>query len=1023
MMLGRFTAAVLCMNACVFAFNHPEIEWKSVATRHFRINYYDKTEPAVYAAWKIAEEAYDLLAARYGYVFVEKINLTLADYDDYSNGWAVWTKRNIAVWLPDARFELRGNTTWLRNVISHELAHIMSLEKEKGMQLLSWSFAFDYLSPSAGLSLSEPVPFMTFVPMWFAEGTAQSGSQRMDGDCWDARRDMALRLAALDNRLLTLDEMAHFTHDWIGNELVYNQGYSLVRHLEHAFGKETVSGIWTAARDRKLFGLNFESAFKDCVGVSLETVYAQWRDSVTDAAQARTPSNSRGAIIWANGTLNRLPRVSADGKYVGFLTNHRDDFRRTDLVVLPRSSKRASTRIPYARESWDFHPDGDKVLFVRARKPDRDGSYLNDVFLYSVSTRTETRLTRAARIYDIAVAPDGWTACCVQYREGAFDLAMLSLESGAVETIVAGTAGEPFQGIAYAPGTTGTVVVGRVRAGSSDLLVVDMTTGALAPLVATGAQEESPHWGADNRIYFSADYDGVFDIYSVRPDGTDLQRHTSVRGGAFAPCRTSEGSLIISEYTAAGFRITRHSPGAIPVALPASRACAFAPVPAPRGKVTIRHKEYEPDMLRPVWELASEVAIIDSADALGGVIRGTYVGDIWQDIALTAGTRLTMMRSDALSKRAMYLGAGGAIQPVLTPVDSTQAAANGRSNRVRHATRAYDLARPSYRRHANAGRPGIGPPRLFDGMQLRQNGGSLDSTAGDSSLLVLPLLVPHFGIQSRRWTPTIGLDAQAVLVMVPELVMASPYVEWHVARDVYAGITPQIMIAPVALAMSGSGLLVSCPLWVHWFRTGYHNQDLGYNRADVTELSAILSPQLTPVSTIRYDFQGTPVDTSYENHLWLMTGVEFAHGFGIRRYASLSLRTRNTIYFMGGDLTDPEGELAGGSGTYTSLSAGTEFAFPLVRNINRGRLYADNLYGAVSYDIGLYANSGFLGGPDAGRISSPSADSASAVASHTLGARVNLGFIKRYSFARRMSMGVLWEAAGNDVFVFFKMGI
>ena len=78
-LLFLFSKAALC-------FNHPEIKWKSVVTDHFIIHYNDQTETAVYPTWKIAEEQYATLSDLYDYAAREKINLALADYDDYSNG-------------------------------------------------------------------------------------------------------------------------------------------------------------------------------------------------------------------------------------------------------------------------------------------------------------------------------------------------------------------------------------------------------------------------------------------------------------------------------------------------------------------------------------------------------------------------------------------------------------------------------------------------------------------------------------------------------------------------------------------------------------------------------------------------------------------------------------------------------------------------------------------------------------------------------------------------------------------------
>lgn len=173
---------VLLLSSIAFAFNHPELKWQSVTTSHFIIHYYNRTEPAVYATWKIAEESYAALSELYDYAERDKINIALADYDDYSNGSTDWTNGSIIIWVTDAHFDLRGNNTWLRNVITHELSHIVTLEKKSKMQLFDWTFSLDYESPHAGVSLAEPFATTRFWPGWIAEGAAQLESARRGND-------------------------------------------------------------------------------------------------------------------------------------------------------------------------------------------------------------------------------------------------------------------------------------------------------------------------------------------------------------------------------------------------------------------------------------------------------------------------------------------------------------------------------------------------------------------------------------------------------------------------------------------------------------------------------------------------------------------------------------------------------------------------------------------------------------------------------------------------------------------------
>lgn len=250
--MKKILLIILAFAICSFSYNHPELDWKTVTSKNFSIIYNESTEPALYACWKIAEEAYNKYVRVYKYPEGQKINLILADEDDYSNGLASWTDNTIKIWIPDSRFDLRDMSVWLRDVIYHEVAHIMSMEKNPNMQMLYWVMGGGYYSQDLNVEYMEPIAKFAFMPLWFSEGTAQLRSDELGGDCRDSRREMVLRDAAINKRLLTLDEMGHFTHDMIGNELVYNQGYSFTKYLEANFGKKECHRYGISIRTKNL---------------------------------------------------------------------------------------------------------------------------------------------------------------------------------------------------------------------------------------------------------------------------------------------------------------------------------------------------------------------------------------------------------------------------------------------------------------------------------------------------------------------------------------------------------------------------------------------------------------------------------------------------------------------------------------------------------------------------------------------------------------------------------------------------
>jgi len=93
--------------------------------------------------------------------------------------------------------------------------------------------------------------------------------------------------------------------------------------------------------------------------------------------------------------------------------------------------------------------------------------------------------------------------------------------------------GEPFAGLSFDPNDPQKLVTTRLVNGKAQLFIVDVMQKSISQLSSTKAQEETPFWAGNGRIYFSADYDGIFNIYSIKPDKSDCLRHTNTATGFF----------------------------------------------------------------------------------------------------------------------------------------------------------------------------------------------------------------------------------------------------------------------------------------------------------------------------------------------------------------------------------------------------------------------------------------------------------------------------------------------------------
>ncbi len=1031
------------------AFNHPEIKWRSVSTAHFIINYYDRTEPAVYATWKIAEEAYASLSSLYDYTEKDKIAISLADYDDYANGFASWTNGSILIWVTDIRFDLRGNNTWLNNVVTHELSHIMTLEKTQRKQLLDWVFSFAYTSPGVSVDLSEPFATTRFFPEWVTEGIAQRESERRGNDCWDTKRDMLLRDAVLSNKALSLAEMGHFNHNSTGNELVYNQGFSFIRYIEDKIGIAGITAIFNNGRKGALISDNFYSAFEDQTGRSLDGLYVKWMDSLKAVYKKRIPPNpTQTQTVWNRGFINAMPKISSNGKYWGWLTNDGDDGSRTDLVIAEYGKSEPVMTVEWALTSWDFSADGKRVYFVKSHETSDNGSYFNDLYVADINDKSEKRLTRGARIYDIAACPDNQRLAAVQYGDGAFSIVTMGLDGCCRETVAKGVIGQPFVGLSFSPvksafpapvmaampdgakqdstkanptaplqnSTEETreflLATSKFINGKATLQIIGYASKKVLSIGSGIAQEEYPQWSKDNRIYFDADYDGTFNIYSISNDGSDLRKHTDARIAMTYPFIDNNGKILSAEYSNCAFSIVSTPLTAgTPVSVASKQyGCTYQDLPRPKGEVTIKSRPYEAKLLRSVWELQSALQITDPYGTMGKAIQKTSIDKWFDSTDVTAVTGFAMSRSDALEKKSLTFGImGAAVHSGFVRDSSKDSVGNnfsalGKYNKYEYLSlltgnNKENLAQTTGRSFSKS-LPVA--EYLLRNSRFSQNASSDSGSSAKQSWL--PLLGPSISYLNNKTAVSFGFNANVtVLYFIPYIFQLQTLATWQISRDFYAGIFPSIEVIPIMGFLVPQAML---PVVVAYSTSGYVNTDESYNLADISQVQLALIPESFMYSV------STGIKDSTETRQGSGTTVSLSamHGFGILKYSSIVVSTEDSYTGLSEKLNDPQGLLPGYSNEYYSMNAGVSLVFPLWRQINAGPAYADALYGDIGYDLQVYTNSSTQKEPFSKAFTNSNWDTNHVYVGHVFSAGVKLGFFKSFIFGRLLSARTYWDA-------------
>ncbi|MBN1308379.1 MAG: PD40 domain-containing protein [Chitinispirillaceae bacterium] len=990
------------------AYNHPEIEWQSVTTEHFIINFYDKTEPAVYAAWKISEGAFATLSTLFDYEPRDKITLSLADYDDFSNGYAEWTAANIMIWIPDSRFDLRSNTTWLRNVITHELTHIITLEQKKRMQTVDLSIGLSVSTPDEEYGVAEPFAKISTYPSWVMEGIAQYETELLGNDCFDSRREMVLRGAVLSDRMLSLDEMGDFNHDYWGNELVYNQGYAFTKYIAGKIGLARLRAFFTACAEEPR---DFMHHFSNQTGMSLRALYDTWADSLHTAFTARFAGLTDDAptALSGDGRFNLRPAVSPDGRYCAWLSSGRDDGGRTDLIVTRTGEIRPLYRIPYAHTAHCFSSKSDRIFFIKSRTPNNHGSYLNDLFSLSLSNGERKRLTVDGRIYDVAAVPGEQSLLCIGFRKGAFGLYRCPIDGGPLTELIPGELGAPLVNISVNPENPSIIVMSKIVDGRSRLFRWTEAEKKLEPISPGGAQEESPFWAPEGRIYYSADYDGVFNIYSLLPDGSDLQRHTTTAGGFFSPQIGPAGRIIASHYHTNRFSIVEPAPAADPYTVTGASRCSFSPLPRPQGVVTVKSRPYRPKLRRGIWEVQIDGRLMRN----GSIFTGQEIPSV-DSIGLIVTGGFSNYRSDALQKRQRLVRMLIGVQKIVTGKSASAPDGNDHQKGVPVSFLPSIKAEAPSRfteRTAPAGlRTSLTRPatELFFINHYRQQQASGDQS--DSSATEPPFYfaaLPTLAFENRYGVPTIGVEisTEMAMMLLPRYISVAPYIEFQLAREWFCGAAATLMSMP----FSGYPFFCSMPFYLVWSHTGYINEDLYYNMADYTEFHFAAGPRFLPGSIISFENDST--DTIMPVVGGWMAQIDLFHGIPLFKYGSLQLRSSTVATYHGERTLDDrlfstdgteDRLLDGMSNSYLLSVNGLMLVFPIVRTINRGsRNYFDALYGHAGYRLFTYANSGFFDRPPENRhrlFSDPGYRQESVFLDHALSAGIELGRCKSHLF-------------------------
>ncbi len=591
----------------------PKQQWQSRESAHFLIHYPQSLDATAQHALAIAERVHEELLPFFQQAPRDKTQMVLVDDFDFSNGWATplpFSQMRIFASPPDEVSGLEQMDEWLHGLIRHEYVHVLHLNQSRG-------------APALGLNIFGRQPWFfphLFTPALFSEGLAvylESDAKLGYGRLTGSYLPMQMR-AELQQQPDALNEVVIPLRDWPTSKS-YLYGAYFWQYVAQSYGQDRIA-LYVQAYSRRLlpyflqdrtarqvFGKSFTEMWPDFL-VWLEQ---KWPKAVADDSGQDLLAVLNGEQVMASSATG-LWQVRSNGEDRGYLGLWQQDAQgwhfHKKIAVKPSVT------------SMDVSALG-QVLISRA-VTHADGRVWNDLFLWPQQGGWQ-RLTVAGR-WRFARFLNETTLIASRKVQGVSELARLGL--GGQEEILWRSQETVLGDFAISPDGQSLVASIKLPQQGWDLVRFDLASRTWQPLTQTKAVEHQVQFIDNNTVLFSADYQGVYNLYRLDLNRQQLSALTNRHTGAFGPYEVA-GKLFYQEYSAEGFRLKVQESTVLRQEDLAQYAGQYDYPPSVTGEVPSTKSAYSPwASLRPhawwpLWyvdEYSSSLGVqVSGNDALG----------------------------------------------------------------------------------------------------------------------------------------------------------------------------------------------------------------------------------------------------------------------------------------------------------------------------------------------------------------------------------------------------------------------
>jgi hypothetical protein len=526
--------------------------WRTLRTEHFSIHYHEPLGLLARHFAAQAEAIHARISSGLGLSVEQHVEVVLSDEDDAANGSATPLPYNVirlrAV-APDDWSALGDYDDWPSLLLTHEHTHILHLEHATGLpRLLQAIFGRSYTPQQ-------------YLPGWVVEGLATVAEtlHSSGGRGRSTLFDMYMRMDALEDRVLGLDQISFDGEPWPHGHVRYLYGSAFLQFVAARHGERAL-GRFVEEYGKRLVPYGLNRAAKRATGKTFVALYEAFKADLRARARAvdariRSEGLVEGTRLTFHGETTRSPRFLPSGEVAYTVSDERHvPELRTFALAAPSAPTRV-TRIPTAGAIAPV-PGGERFLYSTTAYH-RGGYAFNELYSVQRDGSDRQQITHAFRAREPDISPDGTRVAYVTHGAGQSHLVLADLGdiAGTRRMLVRSREREQVFTPRFSPDGKTVAYSAMSTGGYRDIWLVDVVTGTRTRLTYDRAVDRGPVFSRDGRtLYFSSDRTGIANLYAYDLAAGGITQITNVVGGAYSPDVSPDGrTLVYVGYTSKGF--------------------------------------------------------------------------------------------------------------------------------------------------------------------------------------------------------------------------------------------------------------------------------------------------------------------------------------------------------------------------------------------------------------------------------------------------------------------------------------